>query len=69
MCDCRSGYYLYFSQDTDYRNIVECLKIGNTNSSVYLLYGKNVYVDYSSCLQTFGMYILEDGDTRLCVTK
>ena len=45
MCDCRSGYYLYFSRDTDYRNIVECLKIGNTNSSVYLLYGKGVYVD------------------------
>ena len=66
LCGCIDGYYLYFEG----RN-AKCLTKEKISSSMYLLKEKNVYADENACRRTdvFAMHMMQDGGTRLCVTK
>ena len=74
MCKCADGYYLYcyhtyhvFNDDREFR----CIKKDEVNSTMYKVDGKDVYTDDFACRYrlALNMYTLEDGTTRLCVTR
>ena len=74
MCKCISGYYLYvYNKYIEWRGDREakCIRKDEVNSAMYKVDGKDVYTDSFACRYklTFNMYTLEDGATRLCVTK
>ena len=49
-------------------HISTCLSTSDI-SGMYRVDGKDAYANEYSCRDELGMYTLEDGDTRLCVTK
>ena len=49
-------------------HISTCLGTGDV-SSMYHVDGKDAYANEYSCRDELGMYTLDDGDTRLCVTR
>lgn len=71
MCECIDGYYLYLYNIYNEDREAKCIRKDEVRSTMYKVAGKDVYTDAFACRYklVLNMYTLEDGDTRLCVTR
>ena len=67
-CECTDDRHLSFFCDASH--VSTCLTISDIGTrNMYQVDGKDTYADDHYCYYELDMYILVDGDTRLCVTR